>query len=194
MNPDRLTFVDWWASYHWSAIYQVYKLINCDYYLVVGKPYRQLQMMTSWHANAFHTTGPLWGESVNYRYSPHEIPVMRTLSASFDVSLNKPRDTKSGAGDLRHHDVTSPSRCHQISRSFFMKSSDQRTRIRKHWFSILVFCCFCCFKCLIIQQHCTDCSFGIVWHHDICSQCEDNSDPIHFANWNTREDPRIDVE
>ena len=61
-------------------------------------------MMAPWHGNAFHITGPLWGEST----APSPRRVMRSSDVSFDLRLNKQLNSRVG-GDLRRHiaDVTS---------------------------------------------------------------------------------------
>ena len=79
------------AFSHWLSPYPEWSLLipgNCDLrncymsYMII--------MMTSWHGNTFHITGPLWGESIIHHVeSHHKWPAMWSFVVFFDVSLNK---------------------------------------------------------------------------------------------------------
>ena len=51
-------------------------------------------MMTSWHGNIYHITGPLCGD-------PLQTPLMRSFGVFFVVSVNKLTENSRVVGDLR---------------------------------------------------------------------------------------------
>ena len=57
--------------------------------------------MTSWHGNAFHITGLLWGESTSHWWFHSQRPIMHT----FVLWLNKLLKNSRNTSDLRGHDA-----------------------------------------------------------------------------------------
>ena len=63
---------------HWSYVF----LALSRRYSLLDMP-EKWAMMTSWHGNAFHITGPLWGETTAH----WRIPSQRTSDAEFQCFL-----------------------------------------------------------------------------------------------------------